>query len=61
MRLRSTSERMRTAPTEQLALNFEEIKITSVDHDGSKGGNIEFEWSAMRKLSLSARSDPRRS
>ncbi len=31
-------------PTEQLALNFEEIKVTHVDHDGSKGGNVEFEW-----------------
>jgi type VI secretion system secreted protein Hcp len=33
-----------SAPTEELSLNFEEIKITYVDHDGSKGGNVEFEW-----------------
>lgn len=31
-------------PMEQLALNFEEIKVISVDRDGSKGGNVEFEW-----------------
>ncbi|WP_193213611.1 Hcp family type VI secretion system effector [Luteolibacter marinus] len=31
-------------PMEQLALNYTEIKVISVDADGSKGGNVEFEW-----------------
>jgi type VI secretion system secreted protein Hcp len=31
-------------PMEQLSLNFEEIKVTSIDADGSRGGNVEFEW-----------------
>lgn len=32
------------APVDQMSLNFEEIKVISVDRDGSKGGNVEFEW-----------------
>lgn len=31
-------------PVDQISMNFERIKVTHVDHDGSKGGNVEFEW-----------------
>jgi type VI secretion system secreted protein Hcp len=35
-----------SVPVDSFSLNFEEVKVTYTDYgkDGSKGGNVEFEW-----------------
>jgi len=39
-----TGGRADTVPTEELTLNYEKARWTYNDSDGSKGGNVEFEW-----------------